>query len=56
MTQILARARAALMSEPRLDLHEFPIELSYAQGVLTLEGEVGDVAALDQESITNRCR
>ena len=45
MTQVLDRVRAALESEPRLDLHEFPIEPSYADGTLTLEGEVGDVAA-----------
>ena len=45
MTEVLNRVRAALASEPRLDLHTFPIELSFAQGTLTLEGEVGDVAA-----------
>jgi osmotically-inducible protein OsmY len=45
MTEVLHRVRAALASEPRLDLHNFPIELSFAQGTLTLEGEVGDVAA-----------
>jgi osmotically-inducible protein OsmY len=45
MTQLLDQVRAALQSEPRLDLHEFPIELSYADGTLTLEGEVVDVAA-----------
>ena len=45
MTEVLDRARAALASEPRLDLHKFPIELSFIEGTLTLEGEVGDVAA-----------
>jgi len=45
MTEVLNRVRAALVSEPRLDLQRFPIELSFAQGTLTLEGEVGDVAA-----------
>jgi osmotically-inducible protein OsmY len=45
MTEVLNRVRAALASEPRLDLPRFPIELSFAQGTLTLEGEVGDVAA-----------
>lgn len=45
MTQVLDQVRAALQSEPRLDLHEFPIELRYADGTLTLEGEVGDVAS-----------
>jgi osmotically-inducible protein OsmY len=45
MTEVLHRVRAALASEPRLDLHTFPIELSYSDGLLTLEGEVGDIAA-----------
>ena len=45
MTEILNRVRAALASEPRLGLHQFPIELSYLDGTLTLEREVGDVAA-----------
>jgi osmotically-inducible protein OsmY len=45
MTQMVDRVRAALASEPRLDLHKFPIDLRYAEGSLTLEGEVGDVAA-----------
>jgi osmotically-inducible protein OsmY len=45
MIEVLERVRAALSSEPRLDLHEFPIELSFVEGTLTLEGEVGDVAA-----------
>lgn len=44
MTRVLDQVRAALRSEPRLDLREFPIELSYAAGTLTLEGEVGDIA------------
>jgi osmotically-inducible protein OsmY len=45
MTKVLDQIRAALASEPRLDLHRFPIGLSYAEGTLTLEGEVGDIAA-----------
>jgi osmotically-inducible protein OsmY len=45
MREVLDKVRAALQSEPRLDLHAFPIELGYADGILTLEGEVGDVAA-----------
>ena len=45
MTEVLDRARAAWASEPRLDLHKFPIELSFIEGTLTLEGEVGNVAA-----------
>ena len=45
MTEVLDRVRAALASEPRLDLHAFPIALGYVDGTLTLEGEVADVAA-----------
>jgi osmotically-inducible protein OsmY len=45
MREVLDKVRAALQSEPRLDLHAFPIELGYADGILTLEGEVRDVAA-----------
>jgi osmotically-inducible protein OsmY len=45
MTEVLDRVRSALTSERRLDLHKFPIELGYVDGTLTLEGEVGDVAA-----------
>jgi hypothetical protein len=32
MAQILDRVRAALMSEPHLDLHQFPIELDCNDG------------------------
>ncbi|MBI4183012.1 MAG: BON domain-containing protein [Proteobacteria bacterium] len=42
---ILDRVRAALRSEPRLDLHRFPVRLGFADGVLTLEGEAANVAA-----------
>jgi osmotically-inducible protein OsmY len=45
MTQLLDKVRAALASEPRLDLHRFPIALSYLDGTLTLEDEVADIAA-----------
>jgi len=45
MTEVLDRVRAALASEPRLDLHTYPITLRYVDGTLTLEGEVADVAA-----------
>jgi osmotically-inducible protein OsmY len=44
MTKVLDQVHAALASEPRLDLHEFPIKLSYADGTLAVEGEVGDIA------------
>lgn len=42
---VLDRARRALRSEPRLDPHRTPIALAFADGVMTVEGEVGDVAA-----------
>jgi osmotically-inducible protein OsmY len=45
MASVLDQVRAALQSEPRLDLQRFPVALSYAEGTLTLEGEVGDIAA-----------
>jgi osmotically-inducible protein OsmY len=43
--ELLEKARASLRSEPRLDLHETPVALDFADGVLTAEGEVGSVAA-----------
>lgn len=43
MPRILDRVRAALASEPRLDLHEFPIALS---GVVPSEAE-RDMAEFD---------
>jgi osmotically-inducible protein OsmY len=45
MSQVLDKVRATLASEPRLNVHQCPIALSYADGTLTLDGEVGDVAA-----------
>jgi hypothetical protein len=45
MASVLDQVRAALQSEPRLDLQRFPVALSHAEGTLTLEGEVGDIAA-----------
>ena len=40
-----ARARALLRGEPRIDLHRTPIALAFEDGVMTVEGEVADVAA-----------
>jgi osmotically-inducible protein OsmY len=37
--------RAALGAEPRIDVARHPVELSFEGGVLTLEGELGSVAA-----------
>lgn len=42
---VIQAVRAALASEPRVALHEHPIHLAFANGVLTLEGEVPTVAA-----------
>jgi osmotically-inducible protein OsmY len=46
MAPVLDQVRAALQSEPRLDLQRFQVALSYAEGTFTLEGEVGDIAAM----------
>ena len=42
---ILDQVRQALRSEPRIDLHAHPIALDFADGTLTMDGEVADVAA-----------
>jgi len=43
--RILKEVRAALEREPRINLHKFPVEMEFRDGVLTLEGEVEHVAA-----------
>jgi osmotically-inducible protein OsmY len=43
--EVLDAVRAALSSQPRVDLHSHPIALDFADGVLTLAGEVASVAA-----------
>ena len=43
--QKLDLVRHALTAEPRIDLLHHPIRLAYDDGVLTLEGELSDVAA-----------
>jgi osmotically-inducible protein OsmY len=42
---ILDRARSALRSEPRLDMSRTPVALAFADGVMTIEGEVETIAA-----------
>lgn len=42
---VLKQVRAAFEQEPRINLHSHPIHLSFDNGVLTLEGEVRDIAA-----------
>jgi osmotically-inducible protein OsmY len=45
-SEVLDQARRALRSEPRIDLHRTPVTLSLvADGVVTAEGEVGNIAA-----------
>lgn len=44
-TGILDPVRAALGAEPRIDLGHHPIALAFEDGVLTMEGELGTVAA-----------
>ena len=43
--EILDRVRRALTSEPRIGPQATPVAIDYADGALTLEGEVGNVAA-----------
>ncbi len=43
--RILKAVRAAFEREPRINLHKFPIEMTFHDGVLTLEGEVEHIAA-----------
>lgn len=42
---VVEQARKALAGEPRIDLKHHPIEMSFADGTITLEGEVESVAA-----------
>jgi len=43
--EIIKRVFAALEQEPRIGLHRRPVEVSVSEGVLTLSGELDDVAA-----------
>ena len=43
--EVVGAIRAALEREPRVNLHNHPIELSFADGVVTISGEVGGIAA-----------
>ena len=43
--RVLKEVRAALEREPRINLHKFPVEVEFCDGVLTLEGEVEHIAA-----------
>ncbi len=43
--RVLKEVRAALEREPRINLHKYPVQMAFSDGVLTLEGEVEHVAA-----------
>jgi osmotically-inducible protein OsmY len=43
--KIASEVLAVLEREPRINLHQYPIHVSYVNGVLTLEGETGNIAA-----------
>ena len=43
--RVLKEVRAALEREPCINLHKFPVEMEFGDGVLTLEGEAEHVAA-----------
>lgn len=44
-SRVLKEVRAALEREPRINLHKFPVDMEFSDGVLTLEGEVEHIAA-----------
>jgi len=43
--QVIKAVRAAFERERRINLHRYPVRMGFADGVLTLEGEVEDIAA-----------
>ena len=43
--EVIGTIRAALERETRVNLHDHPIELAFADGVVTISGEVGGIAA-----------
>jgi len=43
--RVTKEVRAALEHERRINLHKYPVKLDFADGVLTLEGEVEHIAA-----------
>ena len=43
--EVLKHLTAALEREPKIDLHHHPIKVDFSDGILTLEGEVKDIAA-----------
>lgn len=49
-SKVIARIRAALEKETRINLHRFPISLAFAGEDLMLTGELQDVAAKNSPS------
>lgn len=43
--QVLKKVRAAFEREPRINLHRYPVRMDFGDEVLTLEGEVENIAA-----------
>lgn len=43
--EVIGSVFAALEREPRVQLHGYPIEVSYQDGIVTLSGEVAGIAA-----------
>lgn len=43
-TQVAGKIRAAIRSEPRFDIEQDHVDVSFDEGVATLEGEVRDIA------------
>lgn len=43
--EVIGTIRAALERDARVNLHHHPIELAFADGVVTIAGEVGGIAA-----------
>jgi osmotically-inducible protein OsmY len=42
---VIRDVMAALEREPKIDVHHYPISLDFDSGILTLEGQVKDIAA-----------
>ena len=43
--RVFKDVRAAFEREPRINLHKFPVEMEFSDGVLTLEGEAEHIAS-----------
>ncbi len=43
--EVLKKVRAAFEREPRINLHRYPVRMDFDDAVLTLEGEVENIAA-----------